>query len=85
MVSTFCKLKEKAVINVCNGKQLGFVSDLEFDTQSGRILRLIMQNSSSFFSMFGNKNTLYIPWHCIERIGDDAILVRLTELPSKNN
>lgn len=85
MISTFCKLKEKVVINICNGKQLGYVNDVEIDTQNGRILRLIMNRSDSVFSLFGSKSTLYIPWHCIDRIGDDAILVRINELAPKIN
>ncbi len=84
MVSTFCKLKNKAVINVCNGKQLGYINDIEIDTECGKILRLIMQTGNSVFSVFGSKNLLYIPWQCIERIGDDAILVRFTEIGPKH-
>lgn len=84
MISTFCKLKEKAVINICNGKQLGYISDIEVDTHSGRVLRIILQTGTSVFSLFGGKNLLYIPWQCIERIGDDTILVRFTEIAPKN-
>ena len=30
-----CDLKEKEVINVCDGRRLGFVEDVEFDLCSG--------------------------------------------------
>ena len=83
MISTFCKLKEKVVINICNGKQLGYITDIEIDTQSGRILRLVMNTGSSVFSLWGNKGRIFIPWQCIERIGDDAILVRINEIAPK--
>ena len=32
-----CDLKEKEVINVCDGRRLGFVEDVEFDLCSGCI------------------------------------------------
>lgn len=81
MLSTFSKLKDKDVINICNGKRLGYVSDLEIDLSSGRIIKLILPGGGKCFNLFGCKNQLCIPWQCIEKIGDDAILVHVSELP----
>jgi len=85
MVCTFCKLKDKAVINICNGKQLGYICDLELDVINGRVIRIIVQTGGSVFSVFGSKSHIFIPWQCIERIGDDAILVRFTEITPKGD
>lgn len=80
MITKFCKLREKEVINICNGKRLGFISDAEIDVNTGKILRIIVPKNSKCFSFSGNKNSFIIPWQNIERIGDDAILVRISEL-----
>lgn len=83
MISTYSKLKEKDVINICNGKRLGCISDLELDLTNGRIIKLIVPGGSRCFNLLGDKNKICIPWQCIEKIGDDAILVHIAELPSK--
>ncbi|MBE6677873.1 MAG: YlmC/YmxH family sporulation protein [Ruminococcaceae bacterium] len=80
MVIRFCKLKEKEVINLCNGKRLGYVSDAELDINTGRIIRIFVPKSSKCFSFGNDKNNIVVPWQNIERIGDDAILVRVSEL-----
>lgn len=80
MVTKFSKLREKEVINICNGKRIGCVSDIELDLNTGRVLRLVIPKSGKCFGFSTVKNTLYIPWQNIEKIGDDTILVRYAEL-----
>ena len=38
----FCELKQKEVINVCDGCRLGYTTDLEFDSCTGNIIALII-------------------------------------------
>jgi len=83
MIYTYCELKEKAVINICNGKHLGYISDVEIDVRNGQILRLVLPICGKLFSVFGTKNIVYIPWSCIDRIGDDTILVRFSEIEQR--
>lgn len=83
MQCTFSQLKDKDVINLCNGKRLGSVCDLEIDTRNGRITKLLLPGSGKCLCLFSAKEPVCIPWQCIERIGDDAILVRFAELPDK--
>lgn len=73
-------MKEKDVINLCNGKRLGYVSDAEIDINTGRVIRIIVPRNGKCLSFGGGKNSITIPWQNIERIGDDAILVRFSEL-----
>ena len=80
MITKFSKLREKEVINIRNGKRIGCVSDIELDLNTGRILRLVIPKSGKYFGFSTGKNTLYIPWQNIEKIGDDTILVRYAEL-----
>ena len=74
-----CELQEKEVINVCNCKCMGNVSDLELDEKTGCIQALIVPGPCKFFGMFGHDFEFCIPWKCIVRIGSDIILVEIKE------
>ncbi|MBR6594537.1 MAG: YlmC/YmxH family sporulation protein [Clostridia bacterium] len=80
MTVRYSKLKDKEVINVCNGTRLGYIADIEIDLNSGRILRILVPKSGKCLSFTSAKHPIIIPWQNIERIGDDAILVRIAEL-----
>ncbi|MGN1473531.1 MAG: YlmC/YmxH family sporulation protein [Eubacteriales bacterium] len=71
---TLMELREKEVINVCDGRRLGCVEDLEFDPESGRILALLIPEPKGLFS-FGNCPMISVGWQKIQRIGADIILV----------
>ena len=71
----FLELRGKEVINVTDGARLGFVSDLELELESGRVLCLIVPCPGRFFGLFGCSGDYVIPWPCIRRIGEDLILV----------
>ena len=76
MNCTLSELKDKEVINVNDGKILGFITDVDIDVCSGRIIRIYLPPQGKYFSVFSSKNTISIPWDCIEKIGNDIILVR---------
>ena len=72
-----CDLREKEVINLCDGVRLGCPSDFEFNTCDGRITAIVISRSGGFLGL-GRCNDLIIPWNRIECIGEDAILVKLS-------
>jgi len=75
MVSTQ-ELRDKEIINIYDGKSLGFVTDIEIDLEKGTVEGLIVPAQKSFFSFFGSRDNDYvIRWKDIKRIGDDVILV----------
>ncbi|WP_027398107.1 PRC-barrel domain-containing protein [Anaerovorax odorimutans] len=76
MVSTQ-DIKNKEVINIYDGKSLGFVYDIEVNLESGTIEGIIVPaQRNSFFNIFGrDQNDSFIKWKDIKRIGDDVILV----------
>ena len=76
----YSTLKNKEVVNMRDGNALGCICDLEIDPCSGQILRLILPGEG-FAGYFSAKKRLMIPWPCVERIGDDVILVRIDPLP----
>lgn len=72
-------LKQKEVINLTDGRRLGFVSDVEIDLDTGKIDAIIIPGSGRLFGLIGKDNEFIIPWEKINKIGEDIILVDLDE------
>lgn len=73
-------LRDREVINICDGRRLGFVCDVEINICDGRVIALIVPGEQKLLQI-GCGGGLRIPWDKIERIGDDIILVCCAELP----
>ena len=67
--------KHKEVINIRDGKRLGFVQDVCADLETGTITSIIVPGSNRLLSMFSSNNDIVIQWQNIKCIGDDVILV----------
>ena len=68
-------LRRKEVINVCDGCRLGFVDDVDVKLPEGQVVAIVVYGPRRFFGLFGRGEEFYIPWECIQRVGDDIILV----------
>ena len=68
--------KQKEVINLTDGKRLGYVQDVEANFETGEITAIIVPGTTKMFSI-GQKTDIVIPWQNIRRIGDDIILVEI--------
>lgn len=76
----FLELCEKGVVNVCDGRMLGCVDDLEFDERTGSVLAISVPLKKKLFSSLkGGVCEYLIPWCNIAKIGDDIILVDLDQ------
>ena len=71
------ELREKEVINVCDGEKLGNVCDMDFDVKTGRILSLIIPGPCKIFGIIGREHEYIIPYCDVKRIGADVILVEI--------
>ena len=69
--------KHKEVINIKDGKRLGFVQDVCADLGTGNITSIIVPGSNKILSMFSSNNDIVIQWQNIKCIGDDVILVEI--------
>lgn len=56
-----------------DGTNLGFVTDIEFETCEGRIVALVVGDCAALG--LSKNEEVVIPWCRIVRIGDDVILV----------
>ena len=75
MICYFSDLRYKEVIDMHSGFRLGYVYDMEFDDKEGHIISLICPGRAKLFGLLGREDDYVLPWHCIERIGNDIILV----------
>ena len=64
---------QKIVINVNNGANLGYVTDIEFEICDGKIVALIVGDCTALG--FSKDEGIRVPWCKINCIGEDAILV----------
>lgn len=61
------------VVNLCDGKILGTISDVEIDTNCGKIMAVSVSSGKGIFQ--GISETIRICWDQIKCIGEDTILV----------
>lgn len=73
---TFCELREKEVVNICDGRRLGRILDLAL-TCAGRAIGILVPGDKKFFKNIVGNDSIFIPWRNITKIGDDVILVEL--------
>jgi len=76
--TTFCELRRKEVINICDGARLGCIADLELDDCTGCISAIVVPGQSRMFGLLKSDEELVIPYCKIRKIGDDVILVEFT-------
>ena len=63
-----CELREKEVVNVCDG---------DFEERTGRICSLIIPGPCKVFGIIGRDSEYIIPYECVKRIGADVVLVEV--------
>ena len=69
--------KHKEVININDGRRLGFVQDVTANLETGIITSIIVPGNAKLFNLFSSNNDIIIPWDKIKCIGEDIILVEI--------
>ena len=77
MELSFQSLKQKDVINVSDGKNLGKVCDISVSFPECNWLGITVTGCKGF--RLTNRAEMFIPVNLITRIGEDAILVKAEE------
>ena len=70
---SFNDLRNKEIINLCDGSRMGHIVDLVFSTENGRVTGLVTPGEKRLFKKSGE---IFIPIEKVRRIGDDVILIR---------
>lgn len=73
---TFCEMREKEVVNIIDGRKLGRILDVVF-TCHGEVIGIVVPGERRFFKNISSSESLFIPWKCIKKIGEDTILVEM--------
>ncbi len=85
---TNCRIADlqcKEVINLCDGSRLGYVADVVVDICTGKLIAIIVPGKSGLLGLISKDEECVISWDCIEKIGDDIILVKYTRQHSNQS
>ena len=69
----------KEVISITDGKRLGYVFDVLFSVENGRMTSVILPGKSKLFGLLGREDDYRIPWECIRHISEDIVLVEVKQ------
>ena len=75
---TTTELSCMEVINLCDGARLGYPSAVELNVEDRCVTALLVPKESGLLC-FGKQEMYRIPWCRIECIGEDTILVKLSD------
>ena len=74
----FSDLKQKDVINICDGRKLGRPIDLILNDRACIDALVVPSGSSGLMGMLRpEREACAIPWNRVRQIGDDVILVEV--------
>jgi len=74
-------IKNKEVINICDGRSLGYVCDIEVNLAEGTIEGIVLPGQRGFLNIFGKGEGEYvIKWRDVKTIGEDVILVNVPSI-----
>ena len=73
---TLCQLREKEVVNLCDGKRLGYIHDAVFNICTASVCAVTVLFDCRVFG-FGKCEEIVIPWEKISCFGKDTVLVNL--------
>ena len=70
-------IMEKEIINVKNGKRMGFITDIDMDINEGKVISFSISGDSgrAFFFFWYEEEA--ISWNDILKIGCDTIIVNI--------
>ena len=70
------EIRSKEVINIYDGKSMGFVCDIEINLKEGRIDGIVLPGDKCFMKILGRETNDYIvKWKYVKTVGEDVILV----------
>lgn len=74
MEIAFTDLKNKDVININDGKKLGHITDIVFDSTNGQVVGIIVPGDKK---LFRKNDDIFVPLIRLKKIGNDVIIVNL--------
>ena len=78
MICRIDEMKNKQVVCIRDGCVLGYISDIELDTEKGTLTSIVIYGKLRFFGLFGREEDIVIPFDEIKVIGAETVLVSTT-------
>lgn len=75
MKCTLSEMRNKEIINIKNGARLGYVDDIEFETETAAVKSFIVYGRTRLFGFLGKEDDLIITCDKIKIVGVDTILI----------
>lgn len=75
MFCKFSELRSKEVIHTADGERFGFVSDVEIDTDTGKVISISVPGAYRALGLLGKEPDKVIKWENIRKIGNDLIMI----------
>ncbi len=85
MICRIDELKNKQVVCIKDGRVLGYISDIELDTDNGSLTSLIIYGRPKALGLIGREDDIIIPFEDIKVIGPETVLVNCEMLSSSGN
>lgn len=74
-------LRNKQVVCLKNGCVLGFITDVELNTESGSLEAIVIGGKLRVMGILGKEEDIVIPWREIDVIGRETVLVTTDPAP----
>ena len=71
-----CELRDKEVINICSGRRLGCVADVEINIHCGEVEAIVIPGPGKLGGFFGTDCEYVIPFGCIRRLARILFLLK---------
>ena len=77
-------LQKKELVNNSYGTKIGYADDVVIDAENATVKSLVVYGRLRLFGLLGRQPDVVIDWEKIEIIGEDAILVSVSDLPKES-
>ena len=81
MTCRIADFRNKQVVCVKNGCVLGYVSDIEFNTETGKMEAIVIFGKLKLLGLLGRDDDIVISWDEIEVIGQETVLIKSDPTP----
>ncbi len=76
MTCSIDELRNKQVVCLNDGFVLGYIGDVILDTDSGKLISIVISGSLRLFGLLGKQKDIIIPFEDIAVIGEETVLVK---------
>lgn len=76
MIYNVADFKNKQVVSTETGAVIGYVGELEIDTDTGSVANIVIFGKQRLYGILGREEDIIIPWSNIEVIGDETVLIK---------